>query len=512
MIRNSATALIVLALMTGASPPPQEAPAAPAAAEAPLTVEAIAPQLTAYFDAWMREAHAPGLVFGVVKDGKLVLVRGLGVQNVTSGAAVTADSSFRIASMSKAFTALAILKLRDAGKLSLDAPAERYVPEMANWRYPTADSSRITVADLLHHVAGFVEDNPWGDRQQPLSEGDFTALLKAGVPFAQAPELRMEYSNLGYATLGRIVTNVSGVPYERYIEREIMRPLGMSSTGYDVASLRQQKRALGYRWQEDAAGKWGWVREPDMADGAFGAMGGVQTSAIDYWHWVAFLLSAWPARDDADNGPVKRGTVRQIVKGANFVETSERPAVLGGPCRQARAYAKGWFVISDCDLGQVVSHTGGYPGYGSVVMLMPDAGVGVFAFSNRTYGAPSRPAFQAMMALRAARLANDRLLPVSAGLADAYHAAKASWRSGDPASAPLAMNVPLDRDLSRRRSDIAALKTKVGACTMEEPIAPVSAMEGTFVWKCATGEVSGRVQRAPTPALSLQVIDFKPVQ
>ncbi|MBN8849003.1 MULTISPECIES: serine hydrolase domain-containing protein [unclassified Sphingomonas] len=509
MIRKTAAALIVLAVATAAAAPPQVVAPVPAA-ETPQTVEAMAPQLTAYFDTWMKDAHVPGLVFGVVKDGRLVLVRGLGVQDPATGAPVTADSSFRIASMSKAFTALAILKLRDAGKLSLDAPAERYVPEMANWRYPTRDSPRITVADLLHHVAGFVEDNPWGDRQQPLPEADFTALLKAGVAFARAPELKMEYSNLGYATLGRIVSNVSGMPYERYIRREIMAPLGMKSTGYDVAGLPQGKRALGYRWREDAAGKWGWVREPDMADGAFGAMGGVQTSANDYWRWVAFLLSAWPARDDADNGPIKRGTVRQIVEGANFVETSERAAALGAPCRQSRAYGKGWFVVSDCDLGRVATHTGGYPGYGSVVALLPEAGVGVFAFANRTYGAPSLPAFQALIALRAAGLAADRPIPVSPGLADAYRAAKASWQSGDPASAPLAMNVPLDRDLARRRADLAALKAKVGGCAMSEPIVPTSAMEGTFAWNCATGKVAGRVQRAPTPALSLQVLDFKP--
>jgi CubicO group peptidase (beta-lactamase class C family) len=82
---------------------------------------------------------------------------------------VTADSLFRIASMSKAFTALAILKLRDEGRLSLDATAETYVPEMRGWRYPSADSPRITVRDLLSHTGGLVTDDPWGDRQQVLT-------------------------------------------------------------------------------------------------------------------------------------------------------------------------------------------------------------------------------------------------------------------------------------------------------------------------------------------------------
>ena len=81
--------------------------------------------------------------------------------------------------MSKAFTALAILKLRDEGKLSLDAPAETYVPELKRWTYPTSDSPRITVRQLLTHSAGFVEYNPWGDRQQVMPETDFTALLQS---------------------------------------------------------------------------------------------------------------------------------------------------------------------------------------------------------------------------------------------------------------------------------------------------------------------------------------------
>ncbi|MFL0412545.1 serine hydrolase domain-containing protein [uncultured Sphingomonas sp.] len=501
MIRALSAALL-LAAPAAAVAQQQAAPNAPMPAPDQLDIAAMEPQLTGYFDAWMRNAHVPGLVYGVLKDGKLVLVRGLGVQDVTTKQPVTPDSLFRIASMSKAFTALAILKLRDEDRLSLDAPAERYVPEMRGWKYPSADSRRIRVEDLLHHTAGFVEDNPWGDRQQPLSEAAFTALLKAGVPLAQAPGLKMEYSNLGYALLGRIISNVSGQRYQDYIRTNIMAPLGMESTGYDVLNGPQDKRALGYRWQDDA-----WVREPDMADGTFGAMGGVQTSANDYWRWVSFLLSGWPARDDPDQGPVKRATVREIVEGLNFVNTAERAGPSGKQCRVSSAYGMGWQVVNDCDVGRIVTHSGGYPGYGSIVMMLPDAGVGVFAFANRTYAGPSLPVMQALYALRSAGLA-DRTVPVSPDLARAYDIMREVWRTGDPARAPLANNVVPDRDLARRRKDVADLKKKVGACRTDAAIAPISAMEGAFIWQCANGKVAGRVQRAPTPALSLQVLSF----
>nr|WP_261292658.1 serine hydrolase domain-containing protein [Sphingomonas hylomeconis] len=460
------------------------------------------------FAEWQQSAHVPGLVYGIVADGKLIAVRGLGVQDIDSKTPVGPDSLFRIASMSKAFTALAILQLRDAGKLSLDAPAETYVPELKGWTYPTKDSPRITVRNLLTHSAGFVEDNPWGDRQQVMPEATFTAFLDAGVPFARAPGLGMEYSNLGFATLGRIISNVSGMRYQDYIRRTIMAPLGMRATGYDVFASLKARRSIGYRWQDGA-----WLREPDMKDGAFGAMGGVETSATDYAKWVAYLLAAWPARDDADAGPVKRATVREIVTGANFAGAVPRnPAIGGAPCRQARAYGMGWFVTDDCDLGRVVAHSGGYPGYGSYVMLLPDKGVGLFAFSSKTYGGATLPVFQAALALQKAGALTDRAIPVSAGLAGAYDAARAVWRSGEIGAAPLADNVLLDHDVAAWRAMIAGVRGVVGECAMREPVVPISAMEGRFSWTCATGQVSGRVQRAPTPALSIQALEFAPVR
>lgn len=469
--------------------------------------EALA-EVDRIFADWQQAAHVPGLVYGIVADGKPVHVRSLGMQDIASKRPVTEDSLFRIASMSKAFTALAILKLRDEGKLSLDAPAESYVPEMRDWRYPTSDSPRITVRNLLTHTAGFVEDNPWGDRQQVMPEPEFTALLRKGVPFARAPGLAMEYSNLGYALLGRIVSNVSGTSYQNYIRQQIMAPLGMSSTGYDIFASPPERRAIGYRWQD---GKW--VREPDMKDGAFGAMGGVETSANDYAKWVAFLLSAWPARDGADSGPVKRSTVREIVTGENFVSGPMRPAAAGGnACRTATAYAMGWWVIDDCDVGRIVRHTGGYPGYGSVVMLMPDKGVGLFAFSSKTYGGPSLPAMRAALALQKAGTLGERTLAVSEGLATAYDAARAVWRTGRIESAPLANNVLMDRDAARWRKSIADLKAEVGNCAAEEAITPVSAMEGRFTWSCEHGRVTGRVQRAPTVNVTIQALEFNAAQ
>ena len=114
----------------------------------------------------------PGAVMGVIIDGELALVKVHGVREKTGDAAVTPETVFRIASMTKSFTAMAILKLRDEGKLSLEDPVSKYVPELANLAYPTADSQILNVRHLLTHSEGFPVDNPCSDRQ--LAQRDKT--------------------------------------------------------------------------------------------------------------------------------------------------------------------------------------------------------------------------------------------------------------------------------------------------------------------------------------------------
>src|SRR6476469_571513 len=118
------------------------------------------------------------MVWGVVIDGKLVHVQSTGVRNRTTNEPVTPDTVFRIASMTKSFTSLAVLKLRDAGKLSLEDPVVKWIPEFAGVEYPTKDSEPIRVRHLLTHSAGFPEDNPWGDRQLNITDEQLSQWLR----------------------------------------------------------------------------------------------------------------------------------------------------------------------------------------------------------------------------------------------------------------------------------------------------------------------------------------------
>ncbi|MFN3510492.1 MAG: penicillin-binding protein, partial [Tsuneonella troitsensis] len=171
-------------------------------------------------------------------------------------------------------------------------------------------------------------------------------------------------------------------------------------------------------------------------------------------------------------------------------------------------YGGGLRVVDDCDLGRVLTHSGGYPGYGSHMVLLPEAGVGSFVFNNATYTTLGLTNFKLMLKLRREGAIPDRAIPVSAGLAMSYALAKSAWGAGSVEGLPLANNVAPDRDLDRRARDIAELKEAVGACDTSSAIVPISAMEGRFEWSCERGRVAGRVQRAPTADLQLQVISF----
>jgi CubicO group peptidase (beta-lactamase class C family) len=377
---------------------------------------------------------------------------------------------------------------------------------MRGWKYPTQDSPHIRVRDLLNHSAGFVTDDPWGDRQTPLPEPEFSRLLRGGVPFARSPETAMEYSNLGFALLGRIVTNVSRQPYADTISHTLLQPLGMTSSGFFVDEAPRERRALGYRWEDDA-----WRLEPTLAHGAFGAMGGLQTSANDFAKWVAYMLSAWPPRNDAESGPAKRATVREMAQGSNFPRTRQRPGHSGPQaCRQAANYGMGWWVAVDCDLGFTLSHSGGYPGYGSHVLLLPDYGVGLFAFANRTYAGPSAPVWDAAIALQKAGYFKERGIPIGEELAASYRAVGAVYKQGDAATASgvFAMNFFLDRDAAGWRRDLADLKKNVGECNTSAPLTATSALSGDFTWDCAHGRVAGKVLLAPTRPASIQSLEL----
>jgi CubicO group peptidase (beta-lactamase class C family) len=480
------------------------APSMAPAAEAPDAEKALA-SLDPIFETFMRDNHVPGLVYGVVVDGKLVRVRTFGVQDIKTNTPVTADTVFRIASMSKQFAALTVLKLRDAGKLSLDAPAENYIPELRRLKYPTTDSPKIRVRDLLSHDAGLVTDDPWGDRQLDMSEADFTKLLNRGVPFSRAPGMAYEYSNFGYALVGRLITNVSRSNYASYVEASLLKPLGMEATSYDFGHAPVGQRAVGYRWENEA-----WVEEPALGPGVFGAMGGLTTTASDYARYVAWVLNAWPPRDGAEDGILRRASVREIARPANYAVLTA--AADPANCARSTSYGYGVIPAHDCILGVHFSHSGGLPGFGSNVLMLPYRGVGIFAFANRTYTPASRAVRDAANALVRSGAFPPRTLPLSPELRRMGELVSRIYDSGDVLLArdALAMNFLLDQSAELRNAHLATLKQKFGTCHPAMPPETDTAMSATFSLACDGGVLPVKVILAPTIPATIQTLEFAP--
>ncbi len=328
--------------------------------------------------------HFPAISFGLVVDGQLVYKNSYGYTDIEKKIPATSASLFRIASMSKSFTCMAILKLRDEGKLNLDDPAYLYIPELKNLKYPTADAPHITIRHLMTHGAGFPEDNPWGDRQLADSEKDLMDFIGKQISFSNPPGIAFEYSNLGFALQGKIISKVSGMRYQDYIKKNILEPLDMKTTTYEFGDVAPDKLAHGYRWLNET-----WNEEillHDTKDGSWGAMGAMISSVDEFANYMAFHLASWPPNNAKDDGPVKRSSVREMHhpwRWNAFVPDYKFPD--GRTCAITAAYCYGLGWVKDCDGKTYISHSGGLPGFGSQWRIMPDYGIGVVAFANRTY-------------------------------------------------------------------------------------------------------------------------------
>jgi CubicO group peptidase (beta-lactamase class C family) len=471
-------------------------------------LEAALPEIDQIFQRYAETRKVPGMVWGLVIDGRLAHVGSAGVRDRSSHAPVTAATVFRIASMTKSFTALAILKLRDEGKLSLEDPVSKWLPEFASMELPTRDSAPIRVRQLLSHSAGFPEDNPWGDQQLSATDDDMTQWLRHGIPFSTPPGTRYEYSNYAFGLLGRIVTKASGVPYEKYVRAEILAKLHMDASTFDFAEAPASSRAVGYRLQPDGT----YSEEPPLPQGVFGSAGGLLTTAADLGKYIAFHLSAWPPRDDSETGPVRRSSVREMSH--MWTPANLTAGRSGGTLRASEAgYGYALRITTDCRFELIAGHGGGLPGFGSYMAWLPDYGVGMFAMANLTYAGPSEPINQSWDVLLKTGGLQKRDWRTSPILSQMRSHIVNLWKSWDDAEAKqiAAMNLFLDAPVAQRRAEIQKLKDEVGECTSAGPVIPENWLRGQFNMTCAKGAIGVFFTLAPTQPPAVQHLSFRKI-
>jgi len=507
---TSATAPPTLGPLAPLAPP--SAPFAPPLANAGRKAKllALAPQLDELYRARLAEVGATGGAVGILLEGEIVYLRGFGVRDVASRKPIDPDTVFRIGSVSKTITALSIMRLRDQGKLVLDAPAATYLPALRALAGPTKDSPPITVRHLLTMTSGLGYDDLWGAVTFGKTEPELAAYLARGVSFAGAAGERYHYSNLGFALLGRIVASVSGRSFEQYVASEVFAPLGLSSTGYVTGPLPTERLATGYYRDGEQL-----VPEPIESDGVFAPAGGVYTTARDLARYAAFQLAAYPPRDDPETGPVRRSTLREMHAGQAWARFGDDLAILkrnpdGSAALSAMSYGLGWSQQTTCVAEAMVQHGGYEPGYYAVIRLLPRQGIGLVMLSTTENLGQLRTFEQTAALLRAGGVFDAPLPPASAPLVaarDAVVRLLASWdaelftRTFDPQS----MRFSFLRNL---RTDIQRMGREQGACRPDGDIVPMGLTQGRFRLVCERGSIDFVAYLTPGVPPVLQTIEY----
>ncbi len=301
-----------------------------------------------------RDGRAPSIVAGVVRDGRLVWSAGVG--------AVAGEPhrvAYRIASITKTFTAVLILQLRDEGKLDLTDPLRTYLPEI---------DSPSTVAQVLTHMSGLTSELPgeWFERVSGSAIADLFSALQDG-PTRLVAGARLHYSNVGFALLGEVVARLRGAPWEQVLQERILDPLGLSSTG--VAPSDPAADGWAVHPHADVL-----LREPAVNTGAMGPCAQLWSNVDDLGRWLTFLCGRSDPSAAAVLAPVTLAEMRQP---ASVVDGDAWDSGFGLGLQLHRI-----------DERSLVGHGGSMPGFLASVWAEPDTGDGVVVLTNSTSGVP----------------------------------------------------------------------------------------------------------------------------
>ncbi len=319
-----------------------------------LFAQIPAAEITSKLELCLQQAAVKGWSGSVVvaKSGTVLLEKGYGFADRETKRVQTAETVFSIGSISKQFTAAAIMKLESTGKLRLDDPLSKYFPEAPK------DKANITLHQLLTHTAGF--PGAIGDDYDNLDAAQFAHLAFA-EPLLAPPGQQYEYSNVGYSLLGIIVEKVSGMGYEKFLRENLWLPAGMKQTGYVLPGFQKEQLAVGYqdgkRWGSALDRPW----LPDGPGWHLRANGGVLSTAGDMYRWYKALTN-------------------NVVLPKTATDKMFAPQVAEGP-RGLSHYGYGW-VVQEADGHKIIWHNGGNGVYNANMTFVPLEEVCVMVSSN----------------------------------------------------------------------------------------------------------------------------------
>jgi CubicO group peptidase (beta-lactamase class C family) len=338
----------------------------PAGNQIEKSILAAIPKIKEHIRGEFTKNKLPGLAVALVHDGERIWSWSLGTKDLTTGDPITTDTVFRIGSITKIFTGLALLSLRDQGKLSLDAPVAKYLPEIEQVLYPTKDSPRITIRHLVTHTSGIprVGRLDYVTNQHDLSPKEILDSLK-DLKLEFAPGTKTQYSNLAMALAGLIVGRVSKSSLRDYVRDTIFQPLGMYSSYWNEKDIPPDRLATGYKETE---GQYQAGRNWRM--GAAKGMGGMYSTLSDMSRFLGFQMSAWPPGNDPEQGPIRRSTIRESHLIAGFAHPGQN------------GFGVNWAPTKDFQLGFALTHTGATSNYAATVLILPQHKLGMTILTN----------------------------------------------------------------------------------------------------------------------------------
>ena len=335
----------------------------------------------------VQRANIAGSSFYLIRNGSTLAADHLGEQDADAHVPVDANTIYHWASVTKTMTGIAILQLRDRGLLKLDDPIVKYVPELAKVHNPFGDTGAITIRQLLSHSAGFRNGTwPWRDKEWQPFEPPGWKQLEAMLPYTEVqfkPGSRYSYSNPGIVYLGQVIERLSGEDYEVYIDKNILRPLGMHASYFDRTPphlLRHRSHSYYVRDGKRTAAPF------DADTGVTVSNGGLNAPMPDMAKYTAFLLG----------DPARKADYDLILKRASL-EEMWRPQLPAGEDfsqgRMATTTQVGLsFFIDRVEGIRVIGHNGDQNGFRAYLSLCPDRGIAtLLAFNTETRGVRNDP-------------------------------------------------------------------------------------------------------------------------
>jgi CubicO group peptidase (beta-lactamase class C family) len=317
--------------------------------------------------------HAPGLAVAVVKDAEIVFERGFGVSRAGESGRVGVATRFAIGSTTKAMTATALLMLSEEGRVDLDAPVVRYLPEL-RFKDPYV-TRELRVRDLLTHRGGLPNtDYLWYEQDTPTPE--ILSRLQWVEP-ASSLRTHFLYQNVMYAAAGEVVARVSGRPWAEFLHTRLLDPLGMTGTRALAREIAGEADVASPH--AELEGRVVAIENASV-DGVAPA-GAVWSSAHDMARWVAFLQKPEAARDAAGKPLLPSAALGRLFEPQMTIERDEFYPTSALTLPHWTTYGLGWFQ-QDYAGQKLDFHTGSIDGMVAIVGLLRDRNVGVVVLSN----------------------------------------------------------------------------------------------------------------------------------